>query len=102
MDFNMDDESEKLFTASLQDLKNDVKSLDTKFDSMHEVLIRNSVILTEHERRSTASEQRLTVVEDKLINSAKHFERVKGFFLISGAILATLASVAGILKLFLR
>ena len=98
----MDDESEKLFTASLQDLKNDVKSLDTKFDSMHEVLIRNSVILTEHERRSTASEQRLTVVEDKLINSAKHFERVKGFFLISGAILATLASVAGILKLFLR
>jgi hypothetical protein len=95
----MDDESEKLFTASLQDLKNDVKSLDSKFDSMHEVLIRNSVILTEHERRSTASEQRLTVVEDKLITSAKHFERVKGFFLISGAILAALGSIGGLIRL---
>jgi len=97
----MDDESEKLFSASLQDLKNDVKSLDSKFDGMHEVLIRNSVILTEHERRSTASEQRLTVVEDKLINSSKHFERVKGFFLISGAILAALASLSGIVKLIM-
>lgn len=98
----MDDESEKLFMASLTDLKNDVKALDSKFDNMHEVLIRNSVILTEHERRSTASENRLMIVEDKLIKSRTHFERVKGFFLISGAILATLASVAGILKLFLR
>lgn len=98
----MSDELDKIFTASLLELKNDVKQLDGKFDLMHEVLIKNSVILAEHERRSTASEARLGIVEDKIAESEKGRERVKGFLLIAGAIIATLGSVAGIVELFIK
>jgi hypothetical protein len=98
----MSDELDKVFTAALLELKNDVKQLDGKFDLMHEVLIKNSVVLTEHERRSTASEARLTIVEDKVNETEKGRERIKGFLLIAGAIIATLGSVAGIVELFLK
>lgn len=98
----MSDELDKIFAASLQELKSDVKQLDSKFDKMHEILIVNSTVLTEHQRRSTASEARLGIVEDKLDNTEKRAERVKGFFLIGGAILATVGSIAGILKLFIK
>jgi len=98
----MSEELDKLFITSLQDLKADLKQLDSKFDLMHDTLNKNSVILTEHERRSTASENRLTIVEDKVETVEKRSERVKGFFIISGIIITTLASIAVIMELILK
>lgn len=98
----MSEEQDKFVLASLLDLKADVKQIDAKFDEMHKVLITNSVILTEHERRSTASEARLSIVEDRVIKSEKQSERVKGFFWIGGGILAAFTSIIGIIKFFLK
>lgn len=97
----MADELDKLFIASLQDLKSDFKSLDSKFDQMHEVLIKNSVVLVEHERRSTASEARLTIVENKIDKNQTGKERIKGFLIITGSLITTAAAVAGIIELLL-
>ena len=62
----MSDETQQLFKDYLNDLKDDIRQLDAKFDKMHEVLVENSSVLKEHERRSTASEKRLDIVESKL------------------------------------
>lgn len=85
----MSDKEDDIFLASFKELKDDVRQLDTKFDIMHEILIRNTITLEEHEKRSTASEARLEVLED---NSTK----IGGFFIYSGAILSTLATLAAI------
>ena len=92
----MSDSIDTLFIATLKELKDDIRQLDSKFDEMHQLLSKNTVVLDEHERRSTASEQRLTLLEDKYTQSEKKVERLKGFFIYSGVILTLIGSVAAI------
>lgn len=92
----MSDELDKMFIATLQDLKSDIKQLDTKFDDMHDMLIKNSVVLQEHERRSTASESRLTLLEDKYSSSEKKFNQLKGFFIYTGVLMTAIGTVAAV------
>lgn len=93
----MSDSIDTLFIATLKELKDDIRQLDNKFDEMHQLLSKNTVVLDEHERRSTASERRLALLEDKYSTSEKKVERVKGFFIYCGVILTTMATIVGIL-----
>jgi len=93
----MSDSIDTLFIATLKELKDDIRQLDSKFDEMHQMLAKNTVVLDEHERRSTASEQRLTLLEDKYTQSEKKMERVKGFFIYSGLIVTAIGAILAII-----
>jgi hypothetical protein len=98
----MSDETQELFKDYLNDLKADLRQLDAKFDKMHEVLVENSSILKEHERRSTASEKRLDIVEKKLDGIETKNQRVKGFFLYTGFIASAVAGFVAALYYLLE
>ena len=86
----------------LKDIKSDIRQLDTKFDTMHEILIRNTTVLEEHEKRSTLSEKRIENLEDKHQDREIQVAKIKGFFIYCGAILSTLATVGAAVHYFLR
>ena len=92
----MSTELTELLKETLKELKDDVRQLGTKFDKMHEILIENSAVLKEHERRSTSSEKRLEIVENKLDGIEQSRQHFKGFFLYTGIIFASISCVAGI------
>lgn len=92
----MSDELDKMFIATLKDLKSDIKQLDVKFDDMHDMLVKNSIVLQEHERRSTASENRLTLLENKYSSSEIKINQLKGFFIYSGIIITAIGTVVAI------
>lgn len=86
-----DDKAFNLIIQGFNDLREDVKSLDDKIDKMQEVHIRNSIILKEHERRSTASEARIDVLE-------KHYTRLQGFYFYGSIVLAAVAGSAAFFR----
>ncbi len=67
--------------------------LDTKKDisEIKEMTVKNTTVLEEHQRRSTASETRITRLE-------KSDQMWKGFFKIAGAILGVLGTIAVIIQ----
>jgi chromosome segregation ATPase len=73
------------------DLKKDISAVRTDISSLQEDTTRNSVVLEDHARRSTASEARLDKLErrDQMLN---------GFLKISLGVLGAVGSVLGILK----
>lgn len=87
---------DELFLAFLKDLKEDIRQLDGKFDSMQDILVKNTAVLEEHERRSTASEKRITTLEDKSSDSQRSADKLKGFFIYSGLVLTIAGTVAAI------
>ncbi len=66
------------------DLKKDLSDIKSKTD-------KNTIILEEHARRSTASEERLERLEKKDI-------MLTGFVKIAAVVLGVVASVAGIIQ----
>jgi len=93
----MNIELTELLNDTLKEIKENVRQLDTKFDKMHEILIENSAVLKEHERRSTSSEKRLDIVENKLDNIEQSRQHLKGFFGYTGIIFGAISCLAGIL-----
>lgn len=87
----------ELLKETLKELKDDVRQLDTKFDKMHEILIENSIVLKEHERRSTSSEKRLEIVENKLDSLEEARSHIKGFFLYGSIIVGAITTLITIL-----
>lgn len=88
------DQSEKLYDLviqALKDVREDVKSLDNKIDQMQEVHVANSIVLKEHERRSTASEVRINILEQR---SA----RIQGFYFYGSIVLAVIAGSAAFFR----
>lgn len=94
-------ETDELFLTFLRELKEDIRQLDGKFDNMQQVLVKNTTVLEEHERRSTASEKRITLLEDKVTDVQQAATRLKGFFVYTGIILTTLGSLAALYHNFL-
>jgi len=92
----MSDKIDELFATSLKDLKTDIRQLDGKFDTMHEILIRNTLVLEQHEQRSTASENRIEVLEDKSLANEIKDSQLKGFYIYGAAIMAALGSLASL------
>lgn len=92
----MSDKSDELLINSLQDLKQDIRQLDTKFDDMHEILTKNTIVLVEHEKRSTASERRIEMLEEKQAELESDKNRLKGFFFYAGVIISTLGGLGAL------
>lgn len=92
----MDIKLEQFFIETLKELKGDIRQLDGKLDTMHEVLIKNTVVLEEHEKRSTNSEIRIESLENKYLELNKKADRIKGFVAGSGILLSTIATLAAI------
>ena len=86
-----EDKTFDLVLQGLIDVRSDVKSLNDKLDRMQEVHIMNSVILKEHERRSTASEARIDVLE-------KHYTKLQGFYFYGSIVLAAVAGSAAFFR----
>lgn len=80
-----------LVIQALKEVRDDVKSLDNKIDDMQKVHVKNSVILQEHERRSTASEKRIDELET-------HYNRLQGFYFYGSIVLAGLAGCAAFFR----
>lgn len=95
-------DKDDLYMATLKELKTDIRQIDGKLDTMHGVLVRNTIVLEEHEKRSTLSERRIGTLEDKDQDRSIQSAKVKGFFIYSGVILSTLATIAGIIAYFLK
>jgi len=89
-------DKDDLLTLSLKDLKEDLRHLDSKFNAMHGILIRNTTVLEEHERRSTMSEKRINVLEHKDQTRENSDSKVKGFFFYTGIIFSTLLTLAAL------
>lgn len=89
----MSDAKDELIISALSSLNDDIRQIDNKLDYMNEVLNKNTAILVEHERRSTASEDRLDVVEERYYSLEKSAAGVKSFFIYSGVILSTVATL---------
>jgi len=87
----------ELLKETLKEIKEDVRQLDTKFDKMHDILVENSAVLREHERRSTSSEKRLEIVENKIDSIEQSKQHLKGFFIYTSIIFAAISCIAGIL-----
>ena len=51
---------------SLQDISQDVKIIVEKVHTIDRETVKNTAILTEHERRSIASENRIEKIEDRM------------------------------------
>lgn len=86
----------------LKDIKSDIRQLDNKFDNMHEILIRNTTVLEEHEKRSTLSEKRIEVLEDKNQDREIQVAKVKGFFIYCGMLLSGLATLGAAVHYLLK
>ncbi len=67
-------------------------------EGMNETLAKNTVVLVEHERRSLASEARLTVIEDKLQPLLVESKAKEQSLMWVVAILGGLGSIFGILE----
>lgn len=93
----MDMEFTELLNETLKEIKENVRQLDTKLDKMHEILVENSTVLKEHERRSTSSEKRLEIVENKLDSVEQTRQHLKGFFIYTGIIFGAISCLGGIL-----
>lgn len=92
---------EHLVLETIKELKSDIKQLDSKFDSMHDVLVKNTVVLEEHERRSTASEERLSVVEEQVSEVKSRTDKVHGFLIYGGIALSAISTLVLTFKNFI-
>jgi hypothetical protein len=92
----MNEDLREIFKESLKDLKDDLRQMDNKFDRMHEVLVENSAILKEHERRSTASEKRLDLLETQVSKIETKRQRLKGFLMYSSIIGSAISLLTGV------
>ncbi len=88
----MDDSKFSLLLDLVLDLKEDQAEIKETTLRNTIVLERNTEIVLEHERRSTASEARLERLE-------KIEQMFTGFLKISGMILAAVASVYGVVEI---
>lgn len=93
---------EDLVIQAFKDLKEDVKSLDSKMDDSTKIHIKNTAVLEEHERRSTASEGRLALLEVKQAEIEKKANRIQGFFIYSGIVLGALGTLVALFHDFLE
>ena len=94
-------QQDELFLTFLKDLKEDIRQLDNKFDSMQDILVKNTSVLEEHERRSTASEKRIDILEDKVSNAQRAADKIKGFFIYGSIMLTGLGTLATLIYRFL-
>ena len=77
------------------DLKKDISIVRTDITSLQEETAKNTVILDDHARRSTASEARLDKLE-------KRDQMLNGFFKISAGLLSAAGSIVAILEIIRR
>jgi hypothetical protein len=77
------------------DLKKDIGAVRTDVSNIKEDTTKNTVVLDDHARRSTASEKRLDKLE-------KRDQMLNGFFKISLGILGAIGSIIGIIELIQR
>jgi len=89
-------DNKDLYIIALKELREDIRQIDNKLDYMNEVLIKNTAVLEEHERRSTASENRLNVMENQHYKLQKSTDNVTAFFVYSGILITTLGSLAAL------
>jgi hypothetical protein len=85
-----DNKPNHVCSETLKDLKQDIRELASKLDTMHEVLIKNTVVLEQHEKRSTASEKRLELLENEFISIKNNFSKFKGVYVGIAAVLTAL------------
>jgi hypothetical protein len=78
-----------LLLELILDLKKDIASLQRDMTIVHEQEAKNSIVLEDHARRSTASEDRLELLENR-------DQRINGFFKISLGILGVVGTIATI------
>lgn len=88
----MDDSKFNLLLDLVLDLKDDQAEIKEATLKNKLTLERNTQIVEEHERRSTASEARLERLE-------KRDNMISGFLKISGMILAGVGSVYGVIEI---
>lgn len=89
----MSDKFDNLIIEGFKSLKADIKSVDTKVEEMQKVHIKNTATLEEHERRSTASEKRIEILEDRAQKDALAKAKLKGFFLYGSLILTSIGGL---------
>lgn len=77
------------------DLKKDIGSVQKDISSLQEETAKNTVVLDDHARRSTASEKRLDKLE-------KRDQMLNGFFKISAGVLSAAGSIIAILEIIHR
>jgi hypothetical protein len=100
-----DDKVYDLILQAVKGVKDDVKSLDNKVDQIKEIQAIDSLVLKEHERRSTASEKRIEDLEEFKKQQDLKAAKLKGFFLLgsliitgTGAVIYFLANLSDFLK----
>lgn len=108
----MDSQNNDLLIELILDIKKDVTDLKTMQIEDHEISIKNSVILDEHARRSTASERRLDLQEEKFDEFVKkmqpiedHVKSVKSvtkFMNVALKVLGTIVTIVGGIMAWLK
>lgn len=82
-----------LIIKYLDKLDTKIEKLDSKMDEMNKVHERNTMVLEEHERRSTASESRISILEETEQQRAERLTKIKGFLYYTGAIIGALGAI---------
>lgn len=82
-----------LISKQLDKLDSKMEKMDSKMDDMAKVHERNTVVLEEHERRSTASESRISILEEKELRRAQKAAKLTGFVYYSGVTLGGIAAL---------
>ena len=89
-------------SEQLRAVAEDIKRLTYDFQAQRETLDRNTQIVDEHQRRSTALEKEIRRIEDGLSEVQDHVTRVEGvgkFIRWCGYLAAAGTSIFGFLKL---
>lgn len=75
-----------------------IEKIDEKVDSVDKTLVRNTVSLEEHVKRSTQLEKRQETLEEAVKPILKAYQIAWGVLKILGAVLAFLATVVAVFK----
>ena len=93
------DELAERFENSDQKLQEKLDKVQDKVNDISESIIKNSVILEEHQRRSIANENAVTIMRAELDPIKRHVAMWGGVFKAGAAIGGTVAVITGIIEI---
>lgn len=70
---------EELILEIIEKVHENVQRLESKIDALSEEQIRQNVVVTEHERRSTAAEKRLELIHEEMNERLGSLEKDANF-----------------------
>jgi uncharacterized coiled-coil protein SlyX len=101
----MSNNSNAWLKDSLDKIENKIDKLDTRIDNVDVTLAKQSVILEEHTRRSTANEEQVELLKKKLEIDLKplqdHLTVIRGIFKAGTIIISVFGVLTGIIKIVL-